>query len=284
MCWRLAEQGVSPEQIPLFIEAFKKMSTDAEYQPEKMIEAGLKVAELEAQSGKKYPDAIKDFKAAIEREREATEESNRIEENNSRKLSETKRIEHKRKQTLKEYKLTPRQISEYNERKAGLRKHGIDLNDAENLRKYLDNMKETACNPRRFVSFTQKHGSLKRSCAHIEGRLMQAKAEFDGLQTLIAQIQAEKSRLEPQVNYLRSQANSLAPRVDFYNAQVRDSQAALAELERQRQEVITQIGTNARHDRLRDSNSTIECTTPSAPGRYRKQKERNNQKTVPQKP
>jgi len=256
---QLAEQGVTPEQIPFFIEAFKKMSTDADYQPERMIQAGIKVAELEAQSGKKYIDAVKDFNVAIKREREVTRESNRIEEENSRKLRETKRIEHKRRQMIKKCKLTPQQIFEYEIVKAGLRKHGIELNDADNLRKYLDNMKTTGCDPRCFVSFTQKYGFLQRSYEHIESQRAIAKAELRELHTHIAEKQTEKSQLYPQVNYLRSQANSLAPRVDFYNDQVRKSQTVLAELQHQIAAVINQIGkilgmTDSEMETLRLSN------------------------------
>ena len=64
---QLGELGVTPAQVPFFVETFKKMASEAEYQPGKIVQAALEIAELEFQSGKKYADALSDYKKIIRR-------------------------------------------------------------------------------------------------------------------------------------------------------------------------------------------------------------------------
>jgi chromosome segregation ATPase len=239
---QLAPEGVAPEQIPLYIVAFKKMSTKAGYQPEKLTKAAIKVMEFETQADKAYPEALKDFETTNSQNSELKEKNKELEETNSKLQLRIKGNKELQKHTLKQAKMAPKEISEVNALKAGLRKHEIDLHDATKLRNFLGNMKETGCDPKQFVSFTNRYGSLMASYAYFNRERLLARAEFGELQTSLPQLRAEKCRLETEVNYLRSEANSLRASANFYCTQLRNFQVAIAELERLRQEVITQIG------------------------------------------
>ena len=47
------------------------------------------------------------------------------------------------------------------------------------LRKYLDEMKETGHDPRLFVSIVKKYGTLNKCCSELEGKILTAETELN---------------------------------------------------------------------------------------------------------
>lgn len=136
--------------------------------------------------------------------------------------------------------MTESEISEVNSIKSGLRKYGIDLHDAKNLREYLCNMEETEFKPQKFVAFAKKHGSARKSFAHFERLCMLAKAKSKELSDSTQKLKAHKQRLETDVTSLNFQRNYLKAEVDSCTIQLNQVMDATENAEIIRQKTIDQ--------------------------------------------
>lgn len=238
---QLGEQDVTAEQIPFLIDSFKKIATESIYQPEQLIKASTKTAELESQSGKEYPEAIKDFETAIQKEKELVEKNKKHEEENSRLQSEIKENKKRRNQTLRQANASPKEAREINTIKSRLRVHGADLNDGKNLARYLDNMKETGYDPHRFVAFSKKHSASEKSLTRLERRRAQTQAKLCELDNSVRNLDAEKRQEEAIVSSLKHQRNLLRAEIESYSVQLREIKDEIEETECVRQATIDQI-------------------------------------------
>jgi hypothetical protein len=181
----IRQLGVEPNQVRISIQAVKKIAEDSGYQPKQVIQAEMKLSRLEQESGKPYSEAIKGFEANAQLNKNLKQDNLRLQlEIGQNKLE--------RKQTLKKARIAEKEITYVKELKSEFRCYGVDLEDAESLRKYLGNMKETRCNPKRFMCFTKKHGS-------INGRLSYLKAE----------VQKESINLSEAAKRVESKKNEL---------------------------------------------------------------------------
>jgi chromosome segregation ATPase len=237
---QLAEIGVKPEQIPDFVQAVKKIAEDARYQPEQVIQAAIKLSEIEAQSGELYPEATKDFKIL-------TQQNVQLEEENSQLQREILENKQKREQTLKKANMTENEIARVNLSNSSLRAYGVDIYDVENLLKYLVNMQETKFNPKRFVSLSKNHGSLTRSLSQIKTEISEKSQTRDALQREIEIATTEISQLQSSIKYYQEAANQastvksqLEGEVNFKINELRNLDANIAEKELTRQALIVQ--------------------------------------------
>jgi hypothetical protein len=118
----------------------------------------------------------------------------------------------------------------------------MDINEAETVRKVLDNIKEVGGNAKRFVSLIKKQGSITKLIAYFEGQLPTKRDELANLlsnisihQQNIVQLQDEENRHTITITLQNNQINS-------NNYQLNLISANIAQLERRRQALITWIG------------------------------------------
>lgn len=199
----LAEHGVTPEQLPTALEAIKKASTETGYQPEKVIQASIKLADLEKKSGKTYPDALKEFQTLPEQVKELEQEKSQL-------ALDIKEKKEKRRQTLKKAGVTEKEISRVNKLESNISYYGIDLFDPEQLLDYLGNMSETGQDPRTFVSFTKKIGSIERHLSDLDDQkqmkiaaLGYANQQIESKKTEVDQLKADHEAFMAQANQER---------------------------------------------------------------------------------
>lgn len=237
---QLAEIGVKPEQIPSFVQAVQKISTEAGYQPEQVIQAAIKLSEIETQSGKTYLEATKDFETLTQENAGLKQENTRLQ----REILENKK---KRKQTLKQANMTETEISRVNLLNARLRSHGVDLYDTENLLKFLVNLKEMKFNPRRFVSLSKKHDSLTRSLSRISAEIQEKSLTLVALRREIQTERTTISELQSTIRYCQEAAtkanyikSQLEAEVNSKSTVLWNLNADIAEKERVRQALVIQ--------------------------------------------
>jgi hypothetical protein len=143
---------VTAEQIPSFIQAVKKMSTEARYQPSYMIQAAMKLSNIEVTSGKEYPAAIAEFETAIKSKKELDKENEERTNENSRLQIETEKNRRLRNETLEQVNTTSQELSGFQSCKTALLEYGLHIEDVETVRKAFDNIKEAGGNPRLVVT------------------------------------------------------------------------------------------------------------------------------------
>jgi chromosome segregation ATPase len=209
---KLGELGIEPKQLGEFIQAAVKLSRKAEYQPEQVVQAAMKLSSLEEKSGHSYSEAVANFEAVNEKNRKLSQDNL-----NLQKQIEEK--EEKRKEKLRENRTTEREVRYIIDVRQKLRKHGISLTDAEGLQKYLENMKETGGNPKRFLKYTRRYGSLQgrltvlqkqkedeaKALIGTQREKDSVKAEIGELQTILLTLRTEKSKATEELKGLKEE-------------------------------------------------------------------------------
>lgn len=102
----LAEHGITPEQIPTSLKAIVKASIEAGYPLEKVIQASIKLADLENQSGTTYPKALKRFRTLTQQIPELKQEKSQLH-------LETEEYRRLRNEALEQARTTPQELSEF---------------------------------------------------------------------------------------------------------------------------------------------------------------------------
>lgn len=230
----LTQYGITHEKIILFLETVRKASVEAGYQPEKVIQAHMELTDLENKSGKPYTEALKEYQTLAQQLLEERKEKSQLE-------LETKENKRLCDEALEQAKTTPGQISEFQYCKASYGEYGMDIDDAETVRRVLDNIKEADGNPKRLISLVKRHGSLTRSLANVERQLPIRQAEHESLVSqnrkdlqTVTQRQKEKEQLQIIIDRQRNDIN-------FNNHQLSLIRADIEEKERYRQALIDWI-------------------------------------------
>lgn len=231
----LTEHGMRPEQIRISLEAIRKASTEERYQPKSVIEASIKLANLENRSGMEYPEALKRFETV-------TQKISELEQENSQLQIEIEENRLVRNDTLEKAETAPQELSEFSDCKAALRRYGININDAETLRKLVDNFQEAGGNAKHLVSLVKKHGSIAKLVAYLERQLPMRQDELADLLSHIRDYRKIVFQLQEKQKELESDINSQKNAINYNNYQLYLIRANIAELERRRQALITWIG------------------------------------------
>ena len=166
---RLLKQiGVSLGQIPLFVQSIHKISKETNYSPKLIVKAYLQILELESASKMKYPQITDDFELKLKQKEKLDQ---KIKERIAIKNKLEAEITQAKKQTakaLKDSKLTKQDIINFKEHIEKLKYYDIDPNDTYTLSEYLNNMRETNQDPKNFVAFTKKYGSIKQQISELQ--------------------------------------------------------------------------------------------------------------------
>jgi hypothetical protein len=203
---KLGQLGMKPRELEGYIEASKKISKKAGYEPQQIVEAAVTLSNLEAKAGKSYFEVLRQFEITIRHNRSLKEENRRLE------------VEQKKK--LVQNRVTENEIKYIINLRQDFRVYGIDLADAETLQRYLQNMQETNGDPTKFVEYTKKHGSLEKN--------VKAKAEV--LQTLTHKIE-----------YCRTEASGCLAELSSLKKETHVTKQNLETLQRQEQEAQERI-------------------------------------------
>jgi hypothetical protein len=99
----LAKYRITPEQVPIFLETIVKASTEAGCQPEDLIQAKIKLRNLESQSGKTYPEALERFETI-------THQTSELQQENSQLQLETEENRRRRNEALEQARTTPQEL------------------------------------------------------------------------------------------------------------------------------------------------------------------------------
>jgi hypothetical protein len=241
---QLAALDVTPEQIPSFIQTARKMSTDTEYEPRQIIQTGIQLSNIETESGKKYPQAIEEFKTAIKQKREWDKGNEERTKENSQLQLEIEENRRLRNETLEQANTTPKQISEYFDCKAELRRYGMNIKDPKTTRRLLDNFKEAGGKPKRMVSLVKKYDSISKQVACSENQLRIGQDKHANLLSQIREYRQTVLELQEEQKQLRVFINSQKDAINNNNYQRSLILANIAELEKRREALITWIGKN----------------------------------------
>lgn len=208
---RLADLGVGFEKMQNFVESAEKTRTNPDYDPKMVVEAAMKLSNLEKECGKTYCEALLDFeekkdktKTLETKERELTERVDTLETEKKRKLAENN--------------VTEKELAYIVDLRRDFHKYGVNLSDGAGLWKYLKNMRETGGDPKKFVEYTKKHDSLEKNIAFLEQKERQKTLNVQGLQK-------EEQNAEKTIDVL----NSTKSELDKLISEKRKTKAALEE-------------------------------------------------------
>ena len=230
LCRQLKEVNVELTQLKGYVKATRRFSRKAGYEPKQVVQAEMRLYNLEDESGKSFQEAIEEFETKTIQTKNLEEKKGVLEEG-------IRKIAKERKQKLRLSRITEKEIKYVKELRRKLRRQGISLADAENLNKYLKNMQETGGNPRKFVKFTRKHGSLKGRLTYLENQKQKKKLELDRIKEEIQNVEAKIGLLKISVSELRTEESKTTERLETFKTQVKEQKkelevtvAALAEM------------------------------------------------------
>lgn len=162
---QLKEVDVKPEQTTCFIQSAKKLAKQKNFQPKQLIKAATKIAELEAKSGKNYPQIIKHFKKLTLKNQDLKEEN--------KKLTDTiKANKQKESQSLKGANTTIKRVNQQQKLIDNLQDFDLNFDDLGLIRDFLQNIKDSEDDPKRFLDLTRENGALAKQ---IRGKQTQLK-------------------------------------------------------------------------------------------------------------
>jgi chromosome segregation ATPase len=231
----MKEYKVTAEQVSLFLETIKKSSVQAQCQPNEVIQACIKLTDLENQSGKPYPQALKEYQTM-------TQQTPKIKQGISKLKLALRRARRSYKKAFEEAKTTPQALSEFHDCKAALRRDGLDIEDSKTDRKILDNYKEAGGDAKHLVSLVKKHDSIPKLVAHLDEQLLTKQNELTNLLSQTREHQQIISQLREEQKQLEFTSNSQKNAINSNNYQLNLLQANIAELEKRREALITWIG------------------------------------------
>jgi len=227
---KLSNLDVELDQLPDFIKTVRKLSRKAEYQPKQVIKAAMHVSNLEEESGTSYSEAMKEFENKTEQVKILNEKILTLEQDIVEK-------EEKRKQKLRQNRITEKEIKRVKAIRQNLRKHGIKLTDADNLQKYLKDMEETGGNPRNFVKFARKFSSLKGRLTRLENQkqqktveLTEIKKETDSVENELHLLRITMSKLRKEELEIKGRLGDLQEQVDQQRKRLEAAVLSLAEI------------------------------------------------------
>lgn len=168
----LSSLGFNLDQLAEFIETVNALSQKADYEPKRVVKAATKLTELERESGKRYTEAINEYETI-------TAETQKLKQEFSTLQKQVTDENTKFKQMLRRRKTTYKQIKSFITTRQNLKHYGISLADVENLQKFLNNMQEVNCNPKNFVKYTRKQGSLKGNLTRLKKQEDQEKDKLE---------------------------------------------------------------------------------------------------------
>ena len=199
LCRKLKEMNVELDQMESYVKATKKYSRKAGYEPKQVVQAEMRLSDLEEISGKSYLETIEEFETK-------TIQIKNLEKKESALQEEIQKIVEKRKQKLRQNRTTDKEIKYNKDLRQKFHRYGISLTDAENLKKYLQNMKETRSNPKKFLEFTRKHGSLKGRLTYLENQKQQKTLELDKVK---GTLETSKATLATVKNLIEKHSRAL---------------------------------------------------------------------------
>lgn len=231
----LAEIEVTTEQIPIFLEAIKKAPAEAGYQPEEVVQALVRLVELENQSGKKYPEALSEYKTFTQQTPELRRENSQLQ----LEIEENRRL---RNETLERANTTPQELSEFFECKAALSEYRMNINDAKTVRKVLDNFRQSGGDPKHLVSLVSKCASITKSLVTVERQLPAKRDELANLERAIKELRQVISQMQNEREQLEIILAQQKDAINYNNYQHSLIITNIAELEKRREALITWIG------------------------------------------
>jgi hypothetical protein len=69
---RLNDLGVKFEKLQSYVESSEKMRTNPDYEPKKVVQAAIRLSDLEEETGQSYPEITRDFESKKGRVRKLT--------------------------------------------------------------------------------------------------------------------------------------------------------------------------------------------------------------------
>lgn len=189
---RLADLGVGFEEMQSFVESVENIQTNPDYTPKQVVEAAMKLSNIEEKSGQTYSEALVDFEAKTKN----LEKQGQKERDLKRSIRE---LDVERKKKLARNQITDEAIEYVVNLRQNLQTYGIKLDDAASLDKYLKNMRETGGDPKKFVEFTRKQGSLEEKIGVLKQEENRRKRVLQELQT-----EKETSKAAIEANLLRT--------------------------------------------------------------------------------
>lgn len=213
---KLTQLGVGSDQLQESIQAMERTCREAAYEPKEVVQGAIRLATLEAESCKSYPEILQDFQTKKNNVERLEKRGQELSQNVADKETE-------RKQVLARNKLIEKQIAYVTTLRQNLREHGLALENVEGLQRYLENMQETGGDPRGFVQYTEEQGSLKQNLVqlrcekqletanlqHQQQEALRAKATIDELQVEISSLREERSIEQDALSTLRENSHQL---------------------------------------------------------------------------
>lgn len=168
---QLKKVGVKLEQTKYFIESAQHLSKQKGYQPHQVIQAAIKISELEATSNKTYPQIIKHQEKLIQQNQKLKEQNKQL------KLS-FKENNQKVKDSIKAANTTKKQIQYQQKLIENLKKIGLTFEDLDLVWDFVQNIKNSQGNPKKFVNLTIKHKSIARQIEQKQRQLQTVKKDL----------------------------------------------------------------------------------------------------------
>jgi len=227
LCFKLEEWGVRFNGLQGSIQAMQKIGQSSSYEPQHLITSATRLSHLEEKAGGSYFEIIEDFEDKIESVEKLKKRERKLMQN-------VKELDTKRKTKLAENQVTVREIAYTVNLRKNLRRHGLKLSDVEGLHKYLENMRETGGNPKKFVEYTRKNGSIKRRITFLK------KKEQEQI-LLLQSLQEKKQIVINDVDNHLSILNGLKTDICEMQKNFRDLIKKIRETREKDQEVLTRM-------------------------------------------
>jgi hypothetical protein len=241
--------GIEPNQFYSSIQAVAKMSKEAGYEPEAVFQAGATLSELEAQSGKPYPEAIREFEIVNAKTKKKKQQNMKFAALNSQLRAQIRENEERLSQKFKAANESPEEISKFKEQKKKLELHGINLGDINTINKLLENVEETGNDADRVVTLVKSVGSLQKTSTSLQNTtrnmsklLANQSSQKENIEQEISQKRHKNSLLDNEIESKQVYLGSLDYQLELRNSQLWIINDNYKKINAMRKETIAQTG------------------------------------------
>jgi len=211
---RVNELGVSLDGLESFIKLSERISSERGVEPERFIEASIRLTGLEAKTGKSYEEVVKDFEERMKRIEDLEARAKGVQEENRKLVKVNAQLEGEIREAKEKLSLTLQELDHAISTKGRLEKLGLervsnlarfvedfellgfDTNAVRELAGWRKSLAEMGIDPDRLESFIRERGPLEKQLRSIEEEISQGKARLKILTAMERDIQKRVGEIE----------------------------------------------------------------------------------------
>jgi len=218
LCANLEKLNVRPDELGHFISSCKNIAKSLGAEATNYANAAIRLAKLEADTGKKHEDIIKDYEDKVKTVNRLSNEIDDLQkkERKSEEQFEKQMRESKNKlqEQMRENRLKEEDLNCAHDLKRILAPHGLDIDDAVLVPRLIKYVQESHMNPAVVLSKIKSIDSLSNTISTLKQDITASKRQLEDTQSKLAKAEKQIMAIETRKRELEDTLEKLRRSID----------------------------------------------------------------------